>query len=403
MIFLVACSAADPCAGNDACVNLTVTSRASLSVDELRITAAGAVEGTRSAMTGNSVRLPVDVPIALPAGAGGVLDLYIEGWSRGSLAASGEIELDVNVGAHSHATVDIEPTIAATADLATPPSADLAGTVEAACADAVHSRCARLATCSPSLMLRAWGDEVSCEARNKLDCVTEVAAPGSGLTTSFVENCASAYAAQSCADRLAGFRPISCIVSGTRTNGQGCVYDSQCQSGFCKLGQGAACGACADATSAGSSCATNGDCSSRQSCAMGLCQSYVGLNGACSTAKPCGEELDCVNGTCKQQGASTGLACGGTQPACDFDRGLYCNSGGSCAIVAAATTQNPQCGVINGTRVVCTAGADCFSAVCKAPATDGAACDPTNGPTCRSPARCVTGLCRLPNPGACFM
>jgi hypothetical protein len=391
VILLLACHAADPCAGvSGACVLLTVTSRAPLSVDEIGVTAAGAVEGMRRA-TARVARLPVDVPLALPGAAGGSLDLYVEGRLGGEPVGAGELQLSIDVGVHSHATIDIEPLVPVGNDLAAPPSVDLGLGFAETCADSVHSRCARIATCSPHYLLRVWGSQASCEQRLQIECLAETAAPGSGWTPGAIERCAPAYAAQSCADRLAGFRPLSCQAAGTLDDGEACLFDSQCQSGFCKLGAGQAAGVCALPTTAGvSSCSEEGDCSSRQTCLEGLCRAFGAQNAGCDGAHPCGQGLDCVGAVCRLAGASAGVAC--PMPACDLDLGLYCASNGQCAPVKTATLQNPQCGV----GVVCVKGAECWSGVCKPPSADGTACDLTSGPGCFSPARCVSGVCRLP-------
>jgi hypothetical protein len=404
------CGAADPCASvHGACINLTITSTTALTVDTVRVTASGAAMGMQSSMAGKLVHLPVDVPIALPATAGGALMLFVEGINQSQVVASGEADLNINLGAHLRATVDIEPQVVVPPDMATVPlGPDLGISLDTACADQAHSLCSRFAACStvaPAYIFRKWGDQATCEARYKLDCMTEAMAPGSGVTGASIERCAMGFAAQPCADRFAGFLPPVCVTTGTRMKGQGCTYDSQCQSGFCKLTGLQACGACDAPTTGGSSaCTMNGDCSDRQTCAMNVCQLFAPLNGACSAAKPCAEQLTCVGGICKQDGASAGVACDATamtQAQCDTDLGFYCASNNTCAFEPTATTANPQCGFTGGVRTVCSGGADCFGGTCKPPAADNAACDAMNGPTCRFPARCVAGVCHVPTPSAC--
>src|SRR5262249_53712019 len=156
---------------------------------------------------------------------------------------------------HFRASVDIEPPVVS---VDSGGAADLGLSFDVACADEAHARCARLAACStalPTLMTRLWGDQPTCEARLKLDCLLEAGAPGSGLTTDLVERRAAAWTTELCADRFADFRPLPCLVPGTRDTGAGCFYDSQCKSGFCQLLVDHGCGTCSDATTAGvSSC-----------------------------------------------------------------------------------------------------------------------------------------------------
>jgi hypothetical protein len=414
-LVVAGCSAADPCAGvKGACITLTVTSMGALNIDELRVTAAGAVDGTMTSSSSHGQKLPVDLPVALPAGAGGALELFVEGLSGGMVLASGEADLNVVVDERNRASVDIEPPMMSPPpDLGGdgPPSStpDLALPFDTACDDEAQQRCARLAACStasPTEMQRQWGMQATCEARLKLDCLLESAAPDTGLTPALVERCAAAWSSELCSDRFAGFAPLPCAVSGARANGAGCFYDSQCTSGFCQLLSDHGCGTCSAATTASiSSCTVAANCGGRQTCVSNVCQVLSDLNQPCNAAHPCGEELSCVNSTCVHDGNTVGTACdtsATTAAQCDLDVGLYCGTNNTCAVAQVASpSPSPQCGLLGGVRTLCTGGADCFNGVCKGPANDGAGCDLNNGPFCRPPARCVGNLCRLPVPSDC--
>ena len=408
LLLLAGCKQADPCAtGVGACIDLTVTSSARLSIDTIRVTATGAVDGMHAVPAGKSVALPTDVPVGLPDTAGGAITLFVEGILAGNVVGNGSIDLNVNIGQRPHLTVDIEPQVETPPDLL-PVNHDMGITLDQACGDVARARCMRLATCStsaPTYISRTWGDEQTCEQRIKLDCVTEANAAGTGITVSSLEACAPAFTAQTCIDRFAGYRPTSCDVKGTRAKASSCYYDTQCLSGFCHIDSAQACGVCADPSVAGATSCTDGDdCSGHLICAMNVCQIPGVLNGSCSMTKPCGEELDCVSGICKQNGASVGIACdanAATQPSCDHDLGLYCSSANTCAVAQTATLANPSCGVVGGVRVFCTNGADCFAGTCKPPSAEGASCDTTNGPSCRFPSHCISGTCQLPNPSKC--
>jgi len=302
------------------------------------------------------------VPVGLPDTAGGAVELYVEGLLNGAVAAGGTLDLNINIGQRPHLTVDIEPN-APVPDLASPP--DMAGpAILTACADAAHARCARVAACStgsPSYLLRFWGDQGTCETRIKLECESEAGAPGSLLDGAAIERCAAGYAGQICADRFAGYKPPACLSNGSRSNGMGCFFDTQCSSGFCNLPGGSSCGSCAAQTVAGtSSCTVNSDCAGREVCAGGFCQVRSGLNLACSATRPCDEELSCVSGACKQDVATSGATCdttGTTAANCDGDLALYCNASNKCADAAAATISMPACGTVSGVRTYCTNGA----------------------------------------------
>jgi hypothetical protein len=405
-VLLAGCVPQDPCkTGVGACIDLTVTSMQISSIDTLRITGGGAISGEQDVNAGHAVKLPTDVPVGLPDTAGGTVELFVEGVLAGTLVGGGTVSANINAGDRPHVTVDIEPN-PVMPDFSSP---DLAFPIDTACADVAHSRCSRTAVCStgaPSFIYRFWGDEPTCETRVKLECMAEATAPGTSLDGAQLELCAKGYAAQVCADRFAGYRPTDCVVKGTRSNGMGCFYDSQCSSGFCNLPGGSACGSCATASVAGvTACASSSDCSGRQTCAANVCQLRVALNQTCSASKPCDEELSCVGTTCQQDGASSGVNCDSTSTTlavCDGDLGLYCNTtSNKCAMASTATVANPACGIVGGVRIYCTNGADCFAGMCKQPSADGASCDVNNGPTCRSPARCIGNVCKLPAPSTC--
>jgi hypothetical protein len=69
----------------------------------------------------------------------------------------------------------------------------------------------------------------------------------------------------------------------------------------------------------------------------------------------------------------------------------------------------PMCGLVGGHLVVCTGpGGLCkgisapnYQGTCIPFATDGTACDTTNGPLCDVGAVCVGGTCQVPDPSKC--
>src|SRR5262249_38980130 len=100
----------------------------------------------------------------------------------------------------------------------------------------------------------------------------------------------------------------------------------------------------------------------------------------------------------------------GTMPGCNTQFGLSCINN-ACQPSVLALPGEP-CGVlfVPTRTAVCVLGGACIkvnaddrSGTCVAPAPDGAACndDETIGPPCLLPAKCVTGICTVPDPRRC--
>ena len=298
---------------------------------------------------------------------------------------------------------------------------------QSACADVGRAQCQKRDACSLGSFSNDYfyGSEADCESRILPSCVLGLAAQGTGQTTSNVESCASAYANYSCTDYRDNNPSGPCVPpAGSRPNGAACGANAQCASTFCHLVQYETCGACTDLPPAGTSCTYNNDCSRNMLCAIptgaksGICASLVENGGTCLTGtNPCQAGSACVGdnetngttGTCQPEANTVGAACDRSRKTasdCDFEYGLTCvpNAAGSgvgtcqlIKLVAAGQT----CGVIGSAPItgdaVCNASGLCVKATtdttgkCAAAAGDGAACnsDPTVGPPCLPPARCV--------------
>ena len=302
-------------------------------------------------------------------------------------------------------------------------------TAAQACQDVAHARCTRLAACSITSLQIRFGDEASCEAREKLNCANSLAAAGTGSSPTHTEACAQSIPAWDCTSYLNGLSvPAACQQqTGSLEIGATCAFPGQCQSGFCAIKPGAACGTCAAQPQLGSACAELTTCGAGVDCTADtqICV-VVALQGqACGKGAPCGTGLSCVgintsmdtSGTCKAAGEQAGLACDSSQvtgPSCDRNGGVVCNSKAKqCAAVALASGGQP-CGNVNAQNAPCSANGLCVGAsgatpgTCVAAAADGAACDVKEGPPCQQLARCITtsdagtsGTCRVPDATAC--
>jgi hypothetical protein len=279
-----------------------------------------------------------------------------------------------------------------------------------AAGDFAHARCTRLQSCSVTVLAIRYGDEATCEAREKQNSLNALAAPGNGNTPMHTEACAQAVASWSCGDFVDNVSPpLACQQqTGTVSNSQPCGFPGQCQSGFCAIVPGNACGACAAAPTAGASCAQLTTCGPGMLCTTDTQTCVVfGVSGAaCGKGAPCGAGLSCVGanantgvqGKCAASVMASGATCDPTQqtgPGCDRDGGLVCNSQSKqCASLTLSPGGQP-CGDVSHQTALCSAGGTCSASspgsagTCTAAAADGAPCDLVNGPACEGLARCI--------------
>ena len=300
---------------------------------------------------------------------------------------------------------------------------------EQACGDLAHARCTALEACSALRVQVQYGDEATCEARNKTNCVDALAAPSTAASPQTSEACATAYAGWSCANLLDDENvPTACAqVRGSLAGGASCAFPGQCPTGFCAIAPDSACGTCAPQPKAGDSCANLTGCGQGLICTADTqtCQPYVAQGGKCGKGLPCGTGLSCVGsdaatgttGTCQAAVSMQGASCdptGKTGPGCSRDKGLTCNGASKqCAPLAVVGGGQP-CGIVNGQAVVCGSAGVCSGAsgttpgTCTAAASDGASCSTPGLKGCETLARCITageggatGTCTLQNASVC--
>jgi hypothetical protein len=310
--------------------------------------------------------------------------------------------------------------------------------IETACSASAAAQCTMRDTCSVNHygLTRTYGDMATCVQRMHDSCVAGLNAPGTGNTPANVMACVGALATTSCTDFQNGNVPAPCLPpAGTVAMGGACRFNAQCTTTYCNITTGSECGTCGALPTAGTACegpagvaACGGHgmvCVGATAVpyAAGTCQMLVTATGtACDATHPCGAGLSCTpvsttaaNRTCEPAGSMVGAACNGaTNPGCDVDRGLTCNSmTHMCAqfgVVAAGTA----CGVgADGTFVHCASNGVCMGyttatphGTCIAAAADGSACDRSLGPSCATGSACVgaagtTGMCIAPNAMDC--
>lgn len=323
-----------------------------------------------------------------------------------------------------------------------------------ACAELAAARCNLRSECSlPEgvsgvgfSVVELYGDLSTCLTREQLACTNGLSAPQIGNDATAVAMCVAAFETYSCADFFDNRPPKLCVPTGARADGAGCAFNGQCQTGYCIGTNDSACGTCGNPPGNG------GDCSS-SSCVRGdrclaassTCAAPVAASQPCDASHPCARGLTCTGenadmmtqGTCQVAGTRIGVPCGGGLPGCDSTRGLTCagpggaktcvltgfsgtmpvpDGGITAAVDAGAPGQSPAgtvCGLLpDGSRLGCAAGT-CFTGnggtmgLCQPFAADGAPCDTDLGPSCLSPARCVTtgadnaGTCTVPVASLC--
>jgi hypothetical protein len=292
-----------------------------------------------------------------------------------------------------------------------------------ACADSSAATCTKLDQCVLNATTVRYAGGSTCQARQKEACLARLRAPSTGNNPNAVEGCASSLPAAPCSEFDLGDIPECEAKIGALADGAPCTFSGQCQSANCAILNGTNCGTCAPVNVAGDSCATT-SCSTGFTCVATTqqCQPRGALGNTCDTGHPCSAGLSCFTpagtspGTCKTAGSIVGAQCDPkheTDPGCDPNAGLYCDSTSkTCRAITYVTSG--ACGFVNGATVACTLASTCFGAqgqtpgTCKPNASDLMPCDTQAGPSCIPPARCVTGgpsatvgVCQLPDPTKC--
>ncbi len=323
-------------------------------------------------------------------------------------------------------------------------STDAAESLADACLALAQAECALRQSCSDQVyadgvnIIANYGNLATCRSRQQQACLNNANAPGSGTNLSQIKSCAQTYSQWQCNDYLDNNAnpPVSCLPAGALSNGQGCTFNAQCQSGFCGGNKYANCGMCAAQPADGDSCATSA-CAPGQECLTGtsgamVCRGRLPVGSTtCTSDAPCQAFYSCVGasasdatkvGVCTAINQALGSTCGGgtPNPACDAGQGLACagpTGSKTCQEVAYVLAPGPCGALADGSSAACIAG-DCFTATgpaastatdasCVAKADDGAACDTQLGPLCQTPARCVAasgstqGTCVFPDATLC--
>ncbi|MGD0527250.1 MAG: hypothetical protein ABSE49_19065, partial [Polyangiaceae bacterium] len=142
-------------------------------------------------------------------------------------------------------------------------SNDAGPSADQACTDDAYARCTRQQACSPNTAIQLrYGDIGTCESLVKANCLAVLAAPSTGATVAGIEACVTAINNWDCPDYILSQNPPpECQQAiGSLAAGAGCAYPQQCQTGFCAIVPGQACGACAAPPQPGDNCAELTSC-----------------------------------------------------------------------------------------------------------------------------------------------
>jgi hypothetical protein len=286
-----------------------------------------------------------------------------------------------------------------------------------ACRAYIGAQCKKDIACTPG----AAGAEDRCLAYLDL-CPDFYFSPGSTRTIDGLFQCASEIEAMACDAYLGGERPAACG-PGTRKPGEGCRFNSQCESQRCgtNLVTGT-CGTCIAVAKTGDPCGGevqcdyNAYCDSSNRCVAFTSSGGLGVGAVCDNqGRSCRAGLGCVapspgatEGTCAElpgPGASCKPSVGFAFPLCAT--GAFCKpagDGGTGTCTAALPNGQP-CGDPSPYP-----GDVCREGVCVPPSGGGTpTCSPYSEPneSCTPPrqcnaktAYCVDNVCRaLPKIG----
>ncbi len=265
----------------------------------------------------------------------------------------------------------------------------------AACADFAYAHCSRVDACSTIAIALRYPDLATCRALFTTNCVNAINAPSS-MTPASVESCSTATTSPSwsCNDFLYGQNaPPQCTLqAGTRVTGAACAFSTQCQTRYCSIPRGSACGTCGALPAPGDSCANLTTCGFAQTCdaATQQCIVFSQSGGACSATQPCGVSFGCdATQTCQPQASTPNATCAVPGPGCNLYAGLTCNTASATCVTLQFGAPGDACGLVSNQYVPCGHGGVCVGGVCVASAVPTQACDIAAGPFCVPPSECV--------------
>jgi hypothetical protein len=287
------------------------------------------------------------------------------------------------------------------------PDAAAEASASQTCANYAYARCTRLQSCSSTQLALVYGDFASCQLQNETGCEETLAAPSTGATPAFYDQCAAAVASPQvdCSDIIFSENdPPACTTpGGALPNGAPCSNRAQCQTGWCSRPAGSDCGACAPLPNPGDPCTLTAQCGKGLTClpATHTCSSFAQAGSQCGPSQVCSDGLTCVNGACATQPNTMGASCSFAGAGCDEYAGLACNATtGTCQNLVLALPGG-ACGSGVADQMQACQGGVCVRGMCVGKPALGEPCDLAGTP-CSGLASCVLtsdagtqGICRV--------
>jgi hypothetical protein len=286
-----------------------------------------------------------------------------------------------------------------------------AAAIAAACDQAAYARCNQIQECSSTRIAVAYGDLATCRQYLAESCKLTLTAQSTSATVARREACTVALQSQPCADVIYTQNlPPDCVTQpGGLPDGAICAVAAQCQSTWCRVLYGAACGTCGPPPKAGDDCRSSSECLTGMTCSSAkVCAPFANVGTSCGPSQPCNDGLTCTNSVCVAGASSLGAPCSSVGAGCDPYKGLSCNAATSTCQNIVLAPAGEACGTVANQNQICQA-ATCTHGTCVANAALGGACDLASGPSCRASARCVVtsdagtrGTCQIAGATTCM-
>jgi hypothetical protein len=297
----------------------------------------------------------------------------MSGWGAGGASAQAGL-----AGAATASAGAAGGTVGAAGASGGSPGLSLGDSPTEACVAYVVAQCQRIYECA------GHSDMTQACLLNASVCPDLMFSEGSTRTVSGLKACAAAYATYSCERLNLGYLP-DCVSGGTRTPGQACAFNSQCESLRCDLAA-SGCGQCASLGELDADCSAEGtDCKPGLFCERSSkrCATFVYMSQnepklaqgmTCTSPTSCDAGLYCSsNGRCLLK-PTLGMSCADA-PACGDDS--YCALADN--ICTALPGFGAPCGASLGGISVCPPGAGCWlfdtSSVCMPLGGSGSTCE----------------------------
>lgn len=289
------------------------------------------------------------------------------------------------------------------------------GTYNAACDTLATARCDRNDACSGGFANTVlYGSINTCMTLQARHCSASHPVLDANESPSLIDDCAASLGEMTCDAFVDGPTAVACELPGTRSLGEGCYTNTQCQTAHCAVAAGTACGACTNPPTAGSPCtATTGfSCTGGALCdrAAGVCEAPGNVDAPCEDANTvvCGYGLGCTGEagarTCQVLANLLGAPCDANSqsaPTCDASYGLACSAAARTCVAALRADVGQACGQgAGGEQVLCAPALACVRAttssdqgLCTVRAPLGTSCTPqtatSDGLPCAYPGVCV--------------